>query len=166
MATVTGYTAARMKAIEDGTVVDGEIIGDDLILTKFDGTQINAGAVVGPQGPTGPQGPAGDSSFAGYVEPLNDLGNVSGTVTLDFSTHNVWRINPTAAVTIAFSNLPLSGNVAPGTLIVANDSYAVSWPAATKFPNDEPPIIKGETIISMLARPTEVTVGAAWTAVL
>lgn len=60
MATVTGYTAARMKEIEDSTVVGGEVVGDDLILETRDGTPINAGAVVGPPGPTGPAGGVSD----------------------------------------------------------------------------------------------------------
>lgn len=54
MATVTAYTAARMKAIEDNSVIDGEVVGDNLVLTKFNGSQINAGNVRGPVGPIGP----------------------------------------------------------------------------------------------------------------
>jgi hypothetical protein len=53
MATVTGYTAARMKAIEDTTVVDGEIVGDNLILARRDGVTINAGNVRGATGEPG-----------------------------------------------------------------------------------------------------------------
>lgn len=45
MATVTGYTATRMKAIEDATVISGEIINGVLYLTTFDATVINAGPV-------------------------------------------------------------------------------------------------------------------------
>jgi hypothetical protein len=59
MATVTGLTAERMLAIEGASVIDGEVLADHLILTKFDGTQIDAGNVVGPTGPTGPQGDPG-----------------------------------------------------------------------------------------------------------
>lgn len=59
MATITGLTAARMLAIEDEVVVDGEIVGGNLILTRHDGTTIDAGPVIGPAGPTGPEGPAG-----------------------------------------------------------------------------------------------------------
>lgn len=59
MATVTGLTAARMLAIEGASIVDGEIVSGDLILTKHDGSDINAGSVAGPEGPTGPAGPAG-----------------------------------------------------------------------------------------------------------
>lgn len=56
MTTVTGLTAERMLAIEAAAVVDGDISGDNLILTRHDGTQINAGNVRGPQGPVGPIG--------------------------------------------------------------------------------------------------------------
>ncbi len=56
MGTVTVYTADRMKRIEDTTVVDGVVSGDNLILTQRNGTQINAGSVRGPQGIQGPIG--------------------------------------------------------------------------------------------------------------
>lgn len=54
MATITGLTADRMLAIEAESIVDGEVVGDHLILTKHDGTQIDAGVVVGPPGLPGP----------------------------------------------------------------------------------------------------------------
>jgi microcystin-dependent protein len=57
MATITGLTAERMLEIEGNTVVSGEIVGDHLILTKFDGTTVDSGAF--PPGPQGPMGPAG-----------------------------------------------------------------------------------------------------------
>lgn len=56
MATITGYTAARMKAIEDAVIVDGDVVGDNLILTRYDGGTINAGSVRGATGSTGPTG--------------------------------------------------------------------------------------------------------------
>lgn len=56
MATVTGLTAARMQEIEDASVVDGEVVSGNLMLTKHDGSQINAGPVIGPPGPVGPSG--------------------------------------------------------------------------------------------------------------
>lgn len=60
MGSVTGYTKERMKAIEDGTIVEGLVSGDDLILTRHDGTIINAGNV---------RGPKGDSLTSGSVSP-------------------------------------------------------------------------------------------------
>jgi len=56
MTTVTGLTAERMLEIEAASVVDGEVIGNDLILTRHDASQINAGNVRGPQGIQGPVG--------------------------------------------------------------------------------------------------------------
>lgn len=50
MATVTGFTAARMLAMEAATIVDGDVVGDNLILTRHDGTTFNAGNVRGPIG--------------------------------------------------------------------------------------------------------------------
>jgi len=46
-----------MLEIEGKTVVDGEIVGNHLILEKFDGTTVDTGAL--PPGPQGPAGPAG-----------------------------------------------------------------------------------------------------------
>ena len=62
MGTVTGLTAARMIAIEDASIVDGNIVGNDLILTTHGGTDINAGNVRGPIGLTGATGPAGSNA--------------------------------------------------------------------------------------------------------
>jgi microcystin-dependent protein len=59
MATVTGLTAERMLEIEGASVVDGDVVSGHLILTKHDGTTIDAGSVIGPTGPSGPVGPAG-----------------------------------------------------------------------------------------------------------
>ena len=51
MATVTVFTAARMQAIEDNAIVDGEIDGSGhLILETFAGTPIDAGPVVAAAG--------------------------------------------------------------------------------------------------------------------
>ena len=68
MATITGLTAARMLEIEGASVVEGEIIGSNLILTKHDGSTIDAGPVIGPVGPVGPMGPSGVSSIPGEVK--------------------------------------------------------------------------------------------------
>lgn len=46
------YTAERMQAIEDGTIVSGLVdIYGQLILTKHDGTTVDGGHVVGPAAP-------------------------------------------------------------------------------------------------------------------
>ena len=68
MATVTGLTAARMLEIEGESVVDGDVVGGDLILTKHNGETINAGNVEGPQGPQGPAGPAAVGGIPGEIK--------------------------------------------------------------------------------------------------
>lgn len=64
MTEITGLTAARMLEIEANSVVDGNIVVDDLILTKHDGSTINAGNVRGPIGPEGPEG--GDPTVGSF----------------------------------------------------------------------------------------------------
>jgi hypothetical protein len=66
-------TADRMLAIESASVVDGDIVGDNLILTKHDGTQINAGNVRGPQGPIGP---VGQDLAVIAASPVLDIGAI------------------------------------------------------------------------------------------
>ncbi len=53
MGTVTGYTKEKMDEIADQTVVDGQVIGGSLVLATRGGESINAGPVIGPQGPPG-----------------------------------------------------------------------------------------------------------------
>lgn len=54
MPTISSYTAERIAEIEAATIVGGEVdVNGDLILTRFDGVEINAGSVVGPMGPAG-----------------------------------------------------------------------------------------------------------------
>lgn len=114
--------------------------------------RVNSGSVVSVAGvPVGP-----------YTEPFTDLGNVSGTVSINFTVGNVFRINPTAAVTIEWAGLPPSGEVAPLTLIVGNDLHAVTWPAITQGPFGDAPAISGETWISGVALSDRVVVSQSW----
>lgn len=91
MATVTVFTAARMKAIEDGTVVNAALSGNNLILYKYNGAAINVGNVRGPAGtngtngtngatgPMGPQGPAGNPQNITVLPNSTDLNTVTAS---------------------------------------------------------------------------------------
>src|SRR5436190_5006493 len=86
MATVTALTAARMLEIENESVVDGDVVGDSLILTKHDGSTINAGNVRGPAGPAGP--PASANSITEAMLVAGNTGLIKGAfrVWLSFPT--------------------------------------------------------------------------------
>lgn len=75
MATVTSLTAARMLAIEASSVVSGEVVGDELILTKHDGSTIDAGNVRGPQGYS--NGVAGGDLTGNFPNPTIASGVVT-----------------------------------------------------------------------------------------
>lgn len=105
-------------------------------------------------------------TLAGYRETLTDLGAVSSSVVLDFATANVFRIDPAGACSMGWTGLPAAGVTAPGTLIVANDAHALSWPVGTKFAGGAPPELSGETWLSLVAVGSTVTVGVAWTGVV
>lgn len=76
MATINGLTAERMLEIEAQSIVDGDVVSDNLILTRHDGTTINAGNVRGAPGSAGPAGtgPTGSiAMFAGTAAPTGHL---------------------------------------------------------------------------------------------
>lgn len=70
MATVQSYTKAKSDEIYDATVIDGNVVGDDLHLTTRGGADINAGNVRGPTGATGATGPAGDDGTSTMVKDV------------------------------------------------------------------------------------------------
>jgi len=95
MTTVTGLTAARMAEIEAAAIVDAEVVGDDLILTKHDSTTINAGDVRGPQGDTGDPGadgiglPAGGTTGQVLAKVDGTDYNVLWSTLLRYATLNI-----------------------------------------------------------------------------
>ena len=118
MATITGLTAERMIAIEGASVVSGQIDENDhLILTKFDGTTVDAGAL--PPGPQGPEGPAGGlipgevRLWSGDTLPLE--ANYGKWVWADGSVYAI-SLYPIAAAHIATQWRTFAGASDPGVL--------------------------------------------------
>lgn len=93
----------------------------------------------------------------GYLEPVDPLGT-SGTITLDLSTHSVFEIDPTGAVDFAFSGLPSAGDTRSATIIIRNDSHAITWPSGTRFAGGDAPELDGETWLVVVAVGSQVTV--------
>jgi hypothetical protein len=80
MATVTVFTAARMEAIEGSSVVSGTVNGSGhLILTKHDGTTLDAGDVIGPVGPQGPVGEVTEVELNAAIAAAHAAGAITET---------------------------------------------------------------------------------------
>lgn len=105
MSTVTGFTAARMLAIENASVVDGDVVGNDLVLTTHGGSTINAGNVRGPTGPAGADAAPGDVNPTANTTPIRTSnGRVKGatpTATDDLTTKAYVDAADTAAIATA-----------------------------------------------------------------
>lgn len=75
MATVTGMTAAKMLEIRASMIVNGEIDGaNHIILTKYDGTQIDVGSILDVV-------PISSLTQQGLVELADDTETITGTDT-------------------------------------------------------------------------------------
>lgn len=123
MAQVTVYNAARMKEIEDASIVDGEVVGDDLILTRHDQTTINAGSVRGPQGDQGVPGDMNVSDLSAIIASLSDYLFEPGDIKVTL------RATPPAGEWLAFG----------ATYTDAQTNYPDLWavaPAALKSGSD------------------------------
>src|SRR5690242_11605507 len=89
MATITGMTSAAMDAIAAGVIVGATVNGaGHLILTKQDGSTVDAGYVVGPTGPAGSNGTNGADGntysldqLAGFHPTAADWSNNSHKIT-------------------------------------------------------------------------------------
>lgn len=106
MATVTGLTAARMIEIEAASVVDGVIVGDDLILTRYDGSTINAGDVRGPQGPIGS---SSDTAVVIATSGTRPAMPYAGLYVYETDTDFVYRWNGSAWVYVGGTIICTSG---------------------------------------------------------
>lgn len=72
MGEVTGFTAERTQQIENQSIVIGEVVDDDLIFYRLNGTSFNAGEVRGPIGPAGPPGGLGEAPSNGLIHGRKD----------------------------------------------------------------------------------------------
>ena len=136
MATVTGLTADRMIEIEGSSVIDGDIIGDHLILTKHDGSTIDAGAVTGPPGPAGPIGSDLDVLIQQAILDIGIPGQIRAGRQLtpaDFTNlglaapAGLWNLTNNALDSSGANNLTPKGTVAYVRGIDGVDSSAAQF---------------------------------------
>lgn len=118
MAQVTGLTAERMLEIEAASVVDGDVVGDNLVLTRHDGSTLIAGSV---------RGPEGDPASAQITPKL--VGDLPSTYPTGVTSFTFGAENPGWPVTLGtvFSYIE---NIARGFQIVtekASGATAIMW---------------------------------------
>jgi hypothetical protein len=131
MATITGLTADRMQEIIDATIVDADVIGDNLILTKDDGSTINAGNVRGPAGSSTAGGIAKVTAFPTVPAPTDGdvvvRTDISGDPLYKF-TDGVWELQPRMGAV----NVPGVKAIGSGALAIPNNTQV-----ALTFPDTE-----------------------------
>lgn len=86
--TVTGFTAARMLAMEQATVISGRIQGNNLVLTTKGSDDITAGNVRGPKGERGDAGGWQDASNS-VIGGIRLSGNIGGSAATPTVTGNL-----------------------------------------------------------------------------
>lgn len=107
-ASTAAAAAEAAQSAADGTVTSGEVVGDDLVLTRTDSTTVNAGNVRGPQGLQGLQGAKGDTGNAG---PQGDQGP-AGPATTDASLLATGTV-PDARLPTRLADAQLGATYAP-----------------------------------------------------
>jgi len=104
-AQVTGYSTNTPNTLvqRDGS---GNFAAGTLVLT---GLSMGGGTILSPK-------------FQAYNEAVNVVGNVSGSVSVDLSTANIFTYTLTGTTTFTFTNPPSAGTSKPFTLIVRQDA--------------------------------------------
>lgn len=119
MATVTGLTATRMEAIEASSVVSGIINGSGhLILTKHDGSTIDAGAVLGSV-------PIASTTVQGIVELATTSEATTGTDTTR-------AVTPAGLAAAVGTLVPDSSTTVKGKIRLSTSIEAIAGTDATK----------------------------------
>jgi hypothetical protein len=126
----TGTLSVARGGTGDTTYTNGQLLIGNTTGNTLTKATLTAGAGVIVTNGTGSITVSGTNSD--YV----DLGNVSGTVNIDF-TKGVVRARLTGNTTFAFTSVPAAGTVTAVTLIVVQDGTGgrtVTWPAASDYP--------------------------------
>jgi hypothetical protein len=90
--------------------------------------------------------PRSGGSMTGEIDVLTErffggnLGNMTGTVTMDLDAADCFFGTATGTITFAFSNVPASGDFVFVTLEITNGgSQTINWPASVTWPGGSPP---------------------------
>ena len=128
MATVTGLTKDAMEAIRDGVIVDAEVVGNNLILTKFDASTIDAGNVRGPAGPVSYPAKVTSLPTSGLTDGDEVILQTSGMASVDLAWHCKYEASTSRWEVIGGSPLRATG---AGTSTSSTSYVAVTGPSIT-----------------------------------
>lgn len=123
MTTVTAFTAERSQAIEDATIVSAEVVGDNLILTRHDATEIDAGNV------RGDPGADGFTAVANQAARLA-LTPAAGQFVVELDTGRLWQYIGGAwrwVVGSGTSPYLLTADHTAGTHVASGGTLAIPW---------------------------------------
>ena len=146
MGTVTGYTADYMDQISNNVIISGAVDSTGhLILTKRNGSTLDAGYVMGPQGIPG----AGTASLATAYQLLSPVGTVSpfaGTVipsgwlecngqSISRTTYNnLWAAFGSQALYGAFDGSTFNVPDLRGKVIIGHSAWSSGFASNMGFP--------------------------------
>lgn len=129
-----GTTAIAPNLTEGSWQVGGVAVTSTAAeLNKLDGATFTTGA-------------SGETVFnAGLAEKYAAVSSSSNVTTINCINANVFSTTLTEATTLAFSNVPASGNAYGFTIEIQQDAvggtYAVTWPASFDWPAGSPPAL-------------------------
>jgi hypothetical protein len=151
MASVTAFTAARMLAMEAATIVDGEVVGNNLILTRHDSTTIDAGSVRGPTGSPG----VSESEFLEQIERICP----AATVRMTFATvaDPGWILLNGHVEVACASNYPALWSKVPAVYKTGNDFHTPDM--TSSFPIGGTPGTGGGSNTKSIGQPNLPNVG-------
>ncbi len=151
LATVSAIATAD---ITDAAVTGAKLVNNAVTTTKIADASVTTAKIadanvttakIADSAVTGPKIAAGASIsypvLTGVREAIVNIGNATGTQTLNLHTGNIFQIRPTGNITIVFSNIPASGTFV-GVLIRHEGDGALrtyAWPANTKWAYGEAP---------------------------
>lgn len=116
--------------------------------------------------------PKAGGSMTGEIDVLTErflavnLGNLTGTITMDLDVGNCFYGTVTGNTTFAFSNVPSTGDFVFVTIEITNGGASATdpaWPAAVNWPGGSPPAltVTGVDVITMYTRDGGTTWNAA-----
>jgi len=120
MATVTGMTADAMLAIQNASVVDGDIDGSGhLILFQYDGTPIDAGSIRG--------------SFDAATETAAGIVELATTTEASTGTDTVRAVTPAGLTSFFTANaVPAASDTVAGKVELATNTETTTGTDATR----------------------------------